>query len=155
MTTHSTLLIPNPGSKAAPTEFKGNFSEVKSFLKHYEKLCDYHNVSLDSERCESITQYMSRHVTEFIEGLASFRTPNWNTLKADILKYYDADLDSKRYKRKDLITYVKTMRDKRIPSLTTWKKYVRGFIHIGGWLEQANKLTSKEYASYFWEGINK
>jgi hypothetical protein len=90
--------MPNPGSKAAPTEFKGNFSEVKSFLKHYEKLCDYHNVSLDSERCESITQYMSRHVTEFIEGLASFRTPNWNTLKADILKYYDADLDLKRYK---------------------------------------------------------
>jgi hypothetical protein len=47
------------------------------------------------------------------------------------------------------------MRDKKIPSLTTWKKYVRGFIPIGGWLEQANKLTSEEYASYFWEGINK
>ncbi|KAG2059954.1 hypothetical protein BDR06DRAFT_873356, partial [Suillus hirtellus] len=81
--------------------FKGGFSEVKDFLKHYEKLCDYHNVTSDEEKCESITQYMSRHVTEFIEGLPSFRSNNWSKLKADILKYYDADLDTKRYRRKD------------------------------------------------------
>jgi hypothetical protein len=42
---------------------------------------------------------MSRHVTEFIEGLASFRTSNLSQLKADILKYYDADLDTKKYRR--------------------------------------------------------
>src|ERR1700692_800308 len=151
----STLTMPNPGTKAAPAKFKGGFSEVKSFLKHYEKLCDYNNVASDTDKCESITQYMSRHVTEFVEGLASFRTPNWSKLKSDILKYYDADLDTKRYRRKDLISYVKTSRDKKIPNLTAWKKYVRGFIRIGGWLEQANKLTNEEYASYFWEGIYK
>jgi hypothetical protein len=147
--------MPNPGTKAAPAKFKGGFSEVKGFLKHYEKLCDYNNVASDTDKCESITQYMSCHVTEFVEGLASFRTPNWSKLKSDILKYYDADLDTKRYRRKDLISYVKTSRDKKIPNLTAWKKYVRGFIRIGGWLEQANKLTQEEYASYFWEGIYK
>ncbi|KAG2748114.1 hypothetical protein P692DRAFT_20735359, partial [Suillus brevipes Sb2] len=151
----STLTMPNPGTKAAPAKFKGGFSEVKGFLKHYEKLCDYNNVASDTDKCESITQYMSRHVTEFIEGLASFRTPNWSKLKSDILKYYDADLDTKRYRRKDLISYVKTSRDKKTPNLTAWKKYVRRFIRIGGWLEQANKLTQEEYASYFWEGIYK
>jgi hypothetical protein len=98
---------------------------------------------------------MSRHITEFIEGLASFRTPNWSKLKSDILKYYDADLDTKRYRKKDLISYIKTTHNKKIPNLTAWKKYVRGLIQIGGWLEQANKLTSEEYASYFWEGIYK
>jgi hypothetical protein len=149
MTSRSILTLPNPGTKAAPAKFKGEFSEVKDFLKHYEKLCDYHNVS------ESITQYMSRHVTEFVEGLPSFRTCNWSKLKADILKYYDADLDMKHYRRKDLLSYVRTTRGKKIPTLTAWKKYVRGFIRIGGWLEQAKKLTSEEYASYFWEGIYK
>ncbi|KAG2747590.1 hypothetical protein P692DRAFT_20736123 [Suillus brevipes Sb2] len=151
----STLTMPNPGTKAAPAKFKGGFSEVKGFLKHYEKLCDYNNVVSDEDECESITQYMSRHVTEFVEGLASFQTPNWSKLKSDILKYYDADLDTKRYRKKDLISYIKTTHNKKIPNLTAWKKYVRGFIHIGGWLEQANKLTTKEYASYFWEGIYK
>ncbi|KAG1723336.1 hypothetical protein EDB19DRAFT_1834640 [Suillus lakei] len=47
------------------------------------------------------------------------------------------------------------MHEKKISSLMAWKKYVRGFICIGGWLQQASKLTNKEYASYFWEGINK
>ncbi|KAG2338265.1 hypothetical protein BDR05DRAFT_978257 [Suillus weaverae] len=135
-------------TQQTPAKFKGGFSEVKDFLKHYEKLCDYHNVSTDEEKCESITQYMSRHVTEFVEGLLSFRLNSWSKLKADILKYYDADLDTKHYRRKDLLSY-------KIPMLTAWKKYVRGFICIGGWLEQAKKLTSEEYASYFWEGIYK
>ncbi|KAG2743033.1 hypothetical protein P692DRAFT_20747782 [Suillus brevipes Sb2] len=35
------------------------------------------------------------------------------------------------------------------------EKYVRGFICIGGWLEQAEKSTSEEYVSYFWERIYK
>ena len=66
MTTRSVLTLPNPGTKAAPAKFKGGFSEVKDFLKHYEKLCDYHNVTSDEEKCESITQYMSHHITEFV-----------------------------------------------------------------------------------------
>ncbi|KAG2740857.1 hypothetical protein P692DRAFT_201842408 [Suillus brevipes Sb2] len=123
MPTLSTLTLPNPGTKAAPAKFKGGFSEVKGFLKHYEKLCDYNKVVSDSDKCESITQYIK--------------------LKSDILKYYDADLDTKRYRRKDLITFVKSSRDKKIPNLTAWKKY------------QANKLTNEEYVSYFWEGIYK
>ena len=84
--TLSMLTMPNPGAKAAPAKFKGNFSEVKGFLKHYKKLCDYHNVSSDEEKCETITQYMSCHVTEFVEGLLSFRTPNWIKLRADIYR---------------------------------------------------------------------
>ncbi|KAG2032246.1 hypothetical protein BDR03DRAFT_936046 [Suillus americanus] len=107
-------MLSNPGTKAAPAKFKGGFSEVKGFLKYYEKLY--------SEKCESITH-------EFVEGLASFRTPNWSMLK--------------------------NMQNKKIPSLMAWKRYVRGFIRIGGWLEQANKLTNEEYTSYFWEGIYK
>ena len=147
--------MPIPGSKAAPKKFKGDFSEVKKFIKHYEKLCDYNQVTSAQDKCETVTQYTSRHVTEFIEGLSSYENSNWDQLKADILKYYDADLDTKRYKRKDLLSYVKTMRGKRIPTLAAWKKYVRGFIRIAGWLQSVNKITQDEYAGYFWEGIYK
>jgi hypothetical protein len=98
---------------------------------------------------------MSRHISEFVEGLSSFRSHSWSKLKVDILKYYDVDLDTKRYRHKDLLSYVKTTQGKKIPTLSAWKKYVRGFIRIGGWLEEAKKLTSEEYASYFWEGIYK
>lgn len=89
MPTLATLTLSNPETKAVPAKFKG-------FLKHYEKLCNYNNVVSDSDKCESITQYMFCHVIEFIEGLASFYTPNWSKLKSDILKYYDVDLDTKR-----------------------------------------------------------
>jgi hypothetical protein len=130
--TLSVLIMPTPETKAAPAKFKEHYSEVKDFLRYYEKLYDYHHVSSDEEKCDTITQYMSRHVTEFIEELASFRTSNWSQLKADILKYYDADLDTKRYERKDLLSYVRTTQDKKISTLTAWKKYVRGFVHIAG-----------------------
>ncbi|KAG2749160.1 hypothetical protein P692DRAFT_20662824, partial [Suillus brevipes Sb2] len=132
MTTRSILTLPNPGTKAAPAKFKGGFAEVKDFLKHYEKLCDYHNVTSKEEKCESITQYMSRHVSEFIEGLSSFRSNNWS--KADILKYYDADLDTKRYRHKDLLSYVRTTQGKKIPTLSAWKKYTSYFWEDASWL---------------------
>ena len=151
----SILTMPIPGSKAAPKKFKGDFTEVKKFIKHYEKLCDYNQVTADKDRCETISQYTSRHVTEFIEGLDSYENSDWNALKADILKYYDADLDTKRYKRQDLVSYVKAMRGQRIPTLAAWKKYVRGFIRIAGWLQSAKKITKDEYAGYFWKGIYK
>ena len=151
----SILTMPIPGSKAAPKKFKGDFSEVKKFIKHYEKLCDYNQVTSEKDKCETVTQYTSRHVSEFIEGLSSYEDSDWDQLKADILKYYDADLDTKRYKRKDLLSYVKTMRGKKIPTLTIWKKYVRGFIRIAGWLQSVNKISQDEYEGYFWEGIYK
>jgi mannosyltransferase OCH1-like enzyme len=102
--------MPIPGSKAAPKKFKGDFTEVKKFIKHYKKLCDYNQVTSDKDRCETVSQYTSHHVTEFIEGLDSYENLDWNALKADILKYYDADLDTKYYKRQDLVSYVKAMR---------------------------------------------
>jgi hypothetical protein len=141
--------MPIPGSKVAPKKFKGDFTEVKKFIKHYEKLCDYHQVTNQKDRCETVIQYTSRHVTEFIEGLDSYESSDWDQLKADILEYYDADLDTNCYKRKDLLSYVKSMRGKCIPTLAAWKKYVRGFITIADWLQSAKKISKEEYASYF------
>ena len=70
-------LLPIPGTRSAPKKFKGKFSEIKLFIKHYEKLCIKKGVTDDEERIENITQYCSRSVREFMEGLPSYSGKNW------------------------------------------------------------------------------
>lgn len=58
-------------------------------------------------------------------------TLNLNALKANIYKYYDADINIKRYKN-NLLRYIKVARGKHIPTLAAWKKYVKEFTIIVG-----------------------
>ena len=146
--------LPIAGSKAAPRKFKGKYSEVKNFVQHYEKLCALKRVISDKDKIENITQYCSRDVREFLEGLSSYKGNNWVKFSEDILKYYDADRDEKRYKIKDLEAYVKKTRKKPgMKSLEAWKKYDRGFIRIAGWLRAKGKLSEEHQDFYFWKGI--
>jgi hypothetical protein len=80
-------------------------------------------------------------------------SPNWDLLKKDIKDFYDADLDITRYKVKDLTAYVKKTKKAKMGTLSTWKKYARGFIRIGGWLKAQTKISETEHMVYFWEGI--
>jgi hypothetical protein len=77
-------------------------------------------VIADNEKCQSVTLYCSQSVTEFIQALESYNTPDWNLLKKDIKDFYDADFDITRYKVKDLITYVKKQRKSK------WELYLLG-----------------------------
>lgn len=150
---HSVLNMPIPGTKLAPEKFKGEYNLVQRFIQHYERLCDQHNVTKDTDKCETITQYCSKKVGEFIEALDSYTTSNWNQLKRDLLKFYDDDRSSKRYRQKDLITFTEETKLKKIKDLSTWKRYTRGFVRIGGWLKSKTKISEEEHATYFWQGI--
>lgn len=146
--------LPVPGSKSAPKKFKGKFSEVKPFIKHYEKLCIQKGVTDDEERIQNISQYCSRSVREFMEGLTSYNGNNWGTFVQDLLEYYDAERDIKRYKRGDLEAFCKRMRHKKSSmQLSRWKSYNREFIRIAGWLVSRQKISEEEKALYFWKGI--
>lgn len=148
--------LPIVGHKGAPKKFKGKYNEVNLFIQHYERLCAQKSIITDKEKVENITQYCSRHVKEFMEGLPSYRTPNWAQFVKDILTFYDADKDSKRYKVRDLSKYAKEFRRTgTIQDLSDWRKYNRKFIRIAGWLRAANKITDKEEHAYFWSGIPK
>ncbi|KAH7918693.1 hypothetical protein BV22DRAFT_1051569 [Leucogyrophana mollusca] len=149
----SALTLPHPGTKQLPKMFKGEYSQVKKFLKHYEKLCDQHRVTLQTEKCENLTQYCSTKVADFIEVLPSYTAKDWHQLKANILEFYDADLDSKHYTAKDLVSFVKSSKEKKIKNLSQWKKYTRDFTMIAGWLLANNKVTADEHATYHWKGI--
>jgi hypothetical protein len=151
----SILTMPIPGTKLAPEKFKGEYNLVQRFVQHYERLCDQNNVTRGKEKCETIIQYCSKKVGEFIEALDSYSSSNWGQLKKDLLDFYDNDRSSKRYRHKDIITYTEETKKKKIKDLSTWKRYTRGFVRIGGWLKSKNKISEEEHATYFWQGIPK
>ncbi|GJE97289.1 hypothetical protein PsYK624_135050 [Phanerochaete sordida] len=146
--------LPLPGTKGAPKKFKGKHSEVLPFFHFYDRLCQKHHVTTDHDKVTSITQYCSRAVHKFMEGLASYQTPNWNAFVRDIQKYYEADKDSKRYATSDLQKLSHRSRSKSIKTLKAWNRYMRDFIRIGGWLMQNSLITDRDYKYYFWMGIN-
>jgi len=50
---------------------------------------------------------------------------------------------------------VKACKEKKLKNLSAWREYGRKFITIRGWLLKNNKLSNKEYAMYYWNGIPK
>src|ERR1700735_2114531 len=152
---NSILTMPLPDTKPARERVRGRDSKIKSFLTHYELLLEQNNVISDKDKCELVTRYCSRKVTEFIQALPSHTEKRWTKLKEDLLKYYDADLDNKKYRIKDLVKLVRACREKRLKNLSAWREYGRKFITIGGWLLKKNKISDDEYATYYWNGIPK
>ena len=92
-TTLSVNTLPVLGTKQAPEKFRGDYTKVDHFIKHFERLLAQHNVTDAAEKCQSVILYCSRSVVEFIQALDNYLTPNWDLLKKDIKDFYDADLD--------------------------------------------------------------
>ena len=152
---NSVLTMPIPGTKLAPEKFRGDFHKVKDFIQHYERLCIQNNVTLDNEKCETLLRYCSKRERQTIKNVPSYNVQNWSRLRSDILRLYDADLDTKRYKVKDVRIFSKRQKAKRIKDLAAWKKYCRKFLRIAGSLLNGAKISPKEHATYFWQGIPK
>lgn len=151
----SVLTMPIPGTKLAPEKFRGDFHKVKEFIQHYERLCVQNNVTSDTEKCETLLCYCSKREKQTIQNIPNFTAKSWGRLREDILRLYDADLDTKRYKVRDVRNFSKKQKAKRIRDLAGWKKYCRAFLRIAGSLLAEEKIGDKEYATYFWQGIPK
>src|SRR5882762_821442 len=152
---NSVLTMPIPGTKLAPEKFRGDFHKVKDFIQHYERLCIQNNVTLDRDKCETLLRYCSKREKQTIKNIPSYNTQVWSRLRDDILRLYDADLDTKRYKVKDVRAFSKRQKSGKIRDLAAWKKYCRKFLRIAGSLLNGVKISQKEYATYFWQGIPK
>lgn len=150
----NTLLnMPIPGSRLAPEKYKGDYSRIRAFISHYEILCDYNNVITGADKCETIIRYCSNKVRQVILGLPSYTQKDWRLLKSDLLLLFDAERDTKRYRVRDLTKFLKSSKNKSIRNLGKWKRYVRNFIMIAGWLLEQKKLSPSAHATYFWNGI--
>jgi Aspartyl protease len=151
--TLSVLTLPLLGTKSAPELFRGDYSNIRGFLDHYERLCAFHNVVDDYEKVNSILQYCSAKVRETIEGMAHFHFPDWEELKNDLLKYFDADLSDERFYERDLKQFVVQSAHKTISTLMDFREYCREFIRIGGWLLHQGRISEEEHNRYFWAGL--
>ena len=67
-----------------------------------------------------------------IEELKLFINREWDTLKKDLEKYYNAALYSQCFKKKELTEFVKKTKYKHIGDLAAWWRYARDYIKISG-----------------------
>jgi hypothetical protein len=149
----SVLTLPLLGTRGAPELFQGEYSRVRYFIDHYERLCAIHSVTSDQEKVEAILQYCSSQVRETIEGMTHFFIPDWDLLKADILKVYDASLAEQRFTDMHLRALITESHINPIRSLNDFQSYNRSFIRVGGWLKNKGKITEQEFNRYFWAGL--
>lgn len=146
--------MPRAGTKTAPKKFKGEYDFIETFLRDYEKLCYAYNATTDSDKCERLFDYVDKKVKQLIEGRPSYARRNWQELKAELLRLYDAERDKTRYTIKDLRKVKRRWKKKGIRNLETWKKYQREFLTVSGWMIQKERLTRRDEAITFWRGID-
>ncbi|KAJ3503914.1 hypothetical protein NLJ89_g8222 [Agrocybe chaxingu] len=147
--------MPIRGTKNAPKTFKGRYTEVDRFIEHYERLIQQYGLVTDSDKCKGLLEYCSEKVRSFLETDISCRvnTYNWNDLKKLILKYYDAERYTARFKPSDLSDYITKSSSKPMHAMNHWKRYYRNYATIAGFLLTKQLLSEREYLVYFWLGL--
>ncbi|KAI9060443.1 hypothetical protein FKP32DRAFT_1613477 [Trametes sanguinea] len=106
--------MPVEGSKLAPKNFRGESAEVGPFLHRFKQLAALHNLT-DGEKCKPVIDYC----------IAAYRQRDWGQLKANI---------------KDLQVFTAKSRKQAILSMRDWHWYLRQFVRIASWLQEAHLL---------------
>src|SRR6266481_4714658 len=150
--TQSKADLPPPKSKKAPKMFTGHHAEIERFICEFVQMMNLYNIPA-TERFELITRYVSHRVAEVIEALTKFQRKDWDGLEKQLKKLYNHIKVEKRYSEKNLDTFVKEWSRKPLHDLSYFWKYQRDFLHIGGWLLQAQKITDNQYRKAFWMGL--
>ncbi|KAJ7432687.1 hypothetical protein FB451DRAFT_1065206 [Mycena latifolia] len=149
----TSLDMPLRRSKEAPKTFKGKYSEVDAFLRHYDKLLRKCHVTDAKEQCELIIDYCSTKVAEYIKSEEHYISPDWVKLREEIRNYYDAEKVDQRYLPADLSAFTRRSARKACHTLGQWKTYYRKYKAIAGNMGK-NKMEEDKIAGYFWLGIH-
>ncbi|KAJ7635973.1 hypothetical protein DFH06DRAFT_1336122 [Mycena polygramma] len=153
-TTRTVYDMPMRGSRDAPKTFRGHHSEVEYFINHYDKLLVKFHVTDPEDQCESILSYCSTDVQGFIRASEHYERHNWLKLRKEILRWYDADRATTRYKPSDITTYTLKTQKRPFHSLSKWKKYFIKYKTMAGILLRQGHLTRANYDIYFWLGLH-
>ncbi|KAJ7165279.1 hypothetical protein C8R46DRAFT_900529 [Mycena filopes] len=146
--------MPIRGSKDAPRNFRGKYTEVQRWVDHCEKLLNNCCVTDERERCESILAYCTIDVQNVIQTMEGYEHYRWGKLKKEILQFYDAERVYQKYKPADVDRYATKMRQKPCYSLTQWRKYFLRYNAIAGGPLQKGYLSCEDYNAYFLIGIH-
>ncbi|KAJ7138962.1 hypothetical protein C8R46DRAFT_921752 [Mycena filopes] len=146
--------MPIRGSKDAPHNFRGKYTEVQRWVDHCEKLLNKCRVTDERERCESLLAYCTIDVQNVIQTMEGYEQHRWGKLKKEILRFYDAERVFQKYKPADVDRYATKMRQKPCYSLTQWRKYFLRYNAIAGGPLQKGYLSREDYNAYFLIGIH-
>jgi hypothetical protein len=147
--------MPLLNSKGAPKKFYGDFDEVDEFLMDYEQCAAQCNLNDQKQKCYLIRRYCSSEVKEVLDGLTSYYGNSWAKFKKEFELYFDAARSRRKYRESDLQAFAEDSRTESIQSLTDFKRYMRRFAAIGGWLHRMKKITGEQHRKYFWAGLPK
>jgi hypothetical protein len=143
-TTQSVWDMPMRGSRDAPKTFRGHHTEVEYFIVHYDKLLVKYRVVDPYDRCECILDYCSTDVQGFIRASENYQTRNWVKLRKEILKCYDVDRATSRYKPSDIAAYTLKTQTKPFQNLLQWKRYFIKYKTMAGTLLQQGVISRVE-----------
>ncbi|KAJ6483031.1 hypothetical protein DFH09DRAFT_1340648 [Mycena vulgaris] len=150
----SRIDMPPLQSRGAPKKFSGRSHDVTKFINHCSKLFTQNNVFSDVEKVECMAEYCSRNVLHILEGMKNYATPDWAILCTDMEHMFDADKDLQRHRPTDLRKLAEKWRKKPIKTMSTWRKYLRQYTTIAGWLVQQKLIDETESSRYLWHGIH-
>ncbi|KAJ7740030.1 hypothetical protein DFH07DRAFT_751819, partial [Mycena maculata] len=150
----SRIDMPPLHTRGAPKKFTGRSHEVTKFIAHCDKLFTQNNVFTDIEKVECMSEYCSRNVLHILEGMKHYSTPNWSLLCSHMANMFDADKDLQRHRPADLRKLTDKWQKIPIKTMSVWRKYLRQFTMIAGWLVHQGLIDDTESARYLWHGIN-
>ena len=132
----------------------GCHDEIKSFLREFEEMTNLYNVPT-TEHFDLVTCYISHQVSEVIEGLTEYHSKNWQDFVTQMKKLYNHAKTEKRYTQRDLDSFISDKTHKFIHDLSNFRKYQCGFLRIGRWLLQHQKIMDEQFRKSFWMGLPK
>jgi hypothetical protein len=119
--------MPMPQQSTAP-KFKGHWSKVTDFLHQCDQLFIHYNVPNDANHCCFMHSYCDRPTREIIEGLPPFIAPDWNKLKALVLKIFDAKRATQKFTLFDLHSFILRSCTLPLPSLDMFREYMHQYM---------------------------
>jgi len=87
--------------------------------------------------------------------LPSYISKSWSALEADLLQYYDAERSESRFILRDLKQLLQKWKQRKIENRPAFKKYLRQYKKIAGFLVHKSKISDNDEAGYFWQGLPK
>ena len=145
--------LPPFSAKESPLQFTGISSEANDFLEQYEGLIFKHKLTLESDKVKGILRYCSQNIRDWIENRDAFLVPDWNQLKSDIQKYFDADQSQMPYNLGDVHNFSLRQSRKPITNLEDWHRYLRRYEAIAGRLKNNQIISLEQFHQYLWTGI--
>ena len=148
-------LLPSLKQREAPPKFLGGSSYITDFLDLYEGLIAKNSLVLESDKVSGILKYCGSEVRQFIKTLPSYRTPDWQTLKNDLLRLYDAERTERRWTIADVQDYAEKSSRRTLTDKAAWLSFLREYWVRAGQLKSHNKMSDTEFGLWFWAGLSR